>query len=92
MSSAVGSDLGRRQQDGATPGRSQPGAAGLPSPHRTGRQPAIGRILVTSASGTNGDGYGTILTFSASGNQAGPFSDDPRITDPAGCCAECWRW
>jgi hypothetical protein len=52
----------------------------------------MGRILVTSASGTNGDGYGTILTFSASGNQAGPFSDDPRITDPAGCCAECWRW
>jgi DNA-binding beta-propeller fold protein YncE len=44
----------------------------------------MSRILVTSASGTNGDGYGTILSFSASGKLAGPFSDDPRVTDPRG--------
>ncbi len=42
------------------------------------------RILVTSASGANGDGYGTVLSFSAGGELAGPFSDDPRITDPRG--------
>jgi DNA-binding beta-propeller fold protein YncE len=42
------------------------------------------RILVTSASGANGDGYGTVLSFSADGDLAGPFSDDPRITDPRG--------
>ena len=42
------------------------------------------RILVTSASGANGDGYGTVLSFSATGDLAGPFSDDPRITDPRG--------
>jgi DNA-binding beta-propeller fold protein YncE len=42
------------------------------------------RILVTSASGANGDGYGTVLSFSAGGDMAGPFSDDPRITDPRG--------
>jgi DNA-binding beta-propeller fold protein YncE len=42
------------------------------------------RILVTSASGANGDGYGTVLSFSAAGELAGPFSDDPRITDPRG--------
>jgi DNA-binding beta-propeller fold protein YncE len=42
------------------------------------------RILVTSASGANGDGYGTLLSFSAGGELAGPFSDDPRITDPRG--------
>jgi DNA-binding beta-propeller fold protein YncE len=42
------------------------------------------RILVTSASGANGDGYGTVLSFSAGGDLAGPFSDDPRITDPRG--------
>jgi len=42
------------------------------------------RILVTSASGANGDGYGTVLSFSASGVLAGPFSDDARITDPRG--------
>ena len=42
------------------------------------------RILVTSASGANGNGYGTLLSFSARGELAGPFSDDPRITDPRG--------
>lgn len=42
------------------------------------------RILVTSASGANGDGYGTLLSFSAGGELAGPFSDDRRITDPRG--------
>ncbi len=42
------------------------------------------RILVTSASGVNGDGYGTVLTFTADGKPAGPLSDDPRITDPRG--------
>jgi DNA-binding beta-propeller fold protein YncE len=41
-------------------------------------------VLVTSASGANGDGYGTLLCFSARGELAGPFSDDPRITDPRG--------
>jgi DNA-binding beta-propeller fold protein YncE len=42
------------------------------------------RILVTSASGANGGGYGTLLSFSAGGKLAGPFNDDPRITDPRG--------
>lgn len=42
------------------------------------------RILVTSASGANGDGYGTLLSFSAEGKPSGPFSDDPRLTDPRG--------
>jgi hypothetical protein len=34
------------------------------------------RIVVTSASGANGDGYGALLCFSADGQLAGPFSDD----------------
>ena len=42
------------------------------------------RILVTSASGANGDGYGTVLGFGPEGELAGPFSEDPRITDPRG--------
>ena len=42
------------------------------------------RILVTSASGANGDGYGALLCVSADGQLAGPFSDDRRITDPRG--------
>jgi DNA-binding beta-propeller fold protein YncE len=42
------------------------------------------RILVTSASGTNGDGYGAVLGFGPEGEPAGPFSRDPRITDPRG--------
>src|SRR5580698_6767508 len=44
----------------------------------------MGRILVTSASDANGDGYGTLLGFSAEGELAGPFSDDLRISDPRG--------
>jgi DNA-binding beta-propeller fold protein YncE len=42
------------------------------------------RIVVSSASGANGDGYGALLCFSADGQLAGPFSDDRRITDPRG--------
>jgi DNA-binding beta-propeller fold protein YncE len=42
------------------------------------------RIVVTSASGANGDGYGALLCFSDSGQLAGPFSEDRRITDPRG--------
>ena len=49
------------------------------------------RILVTSASGVNGDGYGTLLCFSAGGKLAGPFSDDPRIIDPRGLSLEPCR-
>jgi DNA-binding beta-propeller fold protein YncE len=42
------------------------------------------RIVVTSASGANGDGYDALLCFSPDGDLAGPFSDDTRITDPRG--------
>src|ERR1700727_3113201 len=46
------------------------------------------RFLVTSASGANGDGYGALLAFGAGGEFLGPFSSDPRITDPRGLCAD----
>jgi hypothetical protein len=42
------------------------------------------RILVTSASGANGDGYGTLLGFAGDGEPSGLFSDDQRIIDPRG--------
>ena len=42
------------------------------------------RILVTSASGANGNGYGAILSFGPGGEFTGPFSSDPRIADPRG--------
>jgi DNA-binding beta-propeller fold protein YncE len=42
------------------------------------------RILVTSASGANGNGYGAILSFGPDGEFTGPFSGDPRIADPRG--------
>ena len=42
------------------------------------------RILVTSASGANGNGYGAILGFGPAGEFTGPFSSDPRIADPRG--------
>jgi DNA-binding beta-propeller fold protein YncE len=41
-------------------------------------------ILVTSASGANGNGYGAILGFGCEGEFRGPFSSDPRIADPRG--------
>ena len=42
------------------------------------------RILVTSASGANGNGYGAILGFGPEGEFRGPFSSDQRIADPRG--------
>ena len=37
------------------------------------------RILVTSASGANGNGYGAVLGFGPEGDFTGPFSSDPRV-------------
>jgi hypothetical protein len=42
------------------------------------------RLLVTSAGSTNGGGYGAVLSFDSDGKLIGPFSRDPRITDPRG--------
>jgi hypothetical protein len=41
-------------------------------------------LLVTSASGANGAGYGTLLAFGEDGELLGPFSKDARIVDPRG--------
>jgi hypothetical protein len=41
-------------------------------------------LLVTSASGANGAGYGKLLAFDEGGHALGPFSDDDRIVDPRG--------
>lgn len=56
----------------------------MTSPSKEGSPTAMRQILVTSASGANGDGYGTLLCFSAGGDLAGRFSDDTRISDPRG--------
>ena len=50
--------------------------------------PPVTRLLVTSASGANGDGYGAILGFTQQGVMEGPFSLDPRIVDPRGLCVD----
>ena len=41
-------------------------------------------ILVTSASGINGNGYGALLAFKRDGTLIGPFNNDSRIVDPRG--------
>jgi hypothetical protein len=41
-------------------------------------------LLVTSASGANGAGYGKLLAFGEDGEQPGSFSEDARIVDPRG--------
>lgn len=43
-------------------------------------------MLVSSAKGANGNGYGTILAFDLAGNALGTFGEDRRITDPRGLC------
>ena len=40
----------------------------------------MSRLIVTSASGSNGDGYGTVLAFTPEGELMGRFSDDDRIS------------
>lgn len=41
-------------------------------------------VLVSSASGANGNGYGTVLSFELNGRALGAFSDDSRVEDPRG--------
>jgi DNA-binding beta-propeller fold protein YncE len=41
-------------------------------------------LLVTSATGANGAGYGKVLAFADDGKPIGVFGDDPRIADPRG--------
>lgn len=42
------------------------------------------RIVVTSASGANGNGLGTLLAFDLNGHSLGPFAPDAGIVDPRG--------
>jgi hypothetical protein len=41
-------------------------------------------LLVTRATGVNGDGYGALLAFSPDGELLSRFSEDSRISDPRG--------
>jgi hypothetical protein len=41
-------------------------------------------LLVTSASGANGNGHGALLAFDCAGTPIGVFSKDSRIADPRG--------
>jgi hypothetical protein len=49
-------------------------------------------LLVTSASGAKGNGYGALLAFDQDGKPLGPFSDDERIVDPRGLQLKCPIW
>jgi DNA-binding beta-propeller fold protein YncE len=53
-------------------------------------EPAVKPIplLVTSASGANGDGYGALLAFGCDGDPLGAFSNDARIADPRGLAVD----
>lgn len=42
------------------------------------------RLVVTSAAGANGKGYGALLAFDRVGGPLGPFTTDDRISDPRG--------
>ncbi len=45
-------------------------------------------LLVTSASGANGSGHGSLLAFDRNGKPLGVFSKDRRIVDPRGLAVE----
>ncbi len=45
-------------------------------------------LLVTSASGASGNGFGALLAFELDGTFRGPFIEDDRIGDPRGLAVE----
>jgi DNA-binding beta-propeller fold protein YncE len=45
-------------------------------------------LLVTSAAGVNGDGFGALLAFDRDGRPLGSFSTDARIADPRGLAVD----
>jgi hypothetical protein len=45
-------------------------------------------LLVTSAAGVNGDGYGSLVAFDCDGRPLGVFSSDRRIADPRGLAVD----
>src|ERR1700722_15535364 len=45
-------------------------------------------VLVTSAAGANGNGYGALLAFNSEGRPLGRFSEDARIADPRGLAVD----
>src|SRR5579863_5332286 len=45
-------------------------------------------LLVTSASGANGNGFGALLAFELDGTLRGPFIEDDRIADPRGLAVD----
>jgi outer membrane protein assembly factor BamB len=45
-------------------------------------------LLVTSASGTNGNGFGTLLAFELDGTLRGVYLEDDRIADPRGLAVD----
>ena len=45
-------------------------------------------LLVTSAAGANGNGYGALLAFDLDGGPLRTFSDDSRIADPRGVAVD----
>jgi DNA-binding beta-propeller fold protein YncE len=45
-------------------------------------------VLVTSASGASGKGYGALLAFGRAGGLLGAFSNDNRIVDPRGLAVD----
>jgi len=45
-------------------------------------------LLVTSAAGANGNGYGALLAFGPDGRAIGVFSHDARIADPRGLAVD----
>jgi DNA-binding beta-propeller fold protein YncE len=46
------------------------------------------RLVVSSAKGAHGAGYGAVLAYDLVGNALGAFCDDSRVADPRGLCVD----
>jgi hypothetical protein len=62
----------------------------IPAPWRSqdSRRTVAMPLLVTSASGANGNGFGALLAFQSDGGLRGTFIDDDRIADPRGLAVD----
>ena len=57
-------------------------------PDRACRRTVALPLLVTSASGASGNGFGALLAFELDGRFRGTFIEDDRIADPRGLAVD----
>jgi hypothetical protein len=75
-------------QDSQSTADAQPSENVLEIPKKACQSTLAMPLLVTSASGTNGNGFGALLAFELDGTFRGTFIEDDRIADPRGLAVD----